>query len=229
MIILNPGPERIIMVYKSQMSNGEKGMKLNQSADPGPDFNSYITFEPLSKNNWDEFVTLFGERGACGNCWCQAYRLPKTEFDAGKKNDGNKMKMKDLVWNNRPTGILAFYEGKAIAWCALAPREDFIRLERSRVHKRIDNKPVWSIICFFIKKKFRMMGVSSIMLKAVIEHARRNNISVLEAYPLIPTSGKLPDAFAWIGLYTTFKKAGFRIADHSSKNRPLVRYYINEG
>lgn len=202
-------------------------MKNNPLNDPGPDFRSLLTFEPLSKNNWDKFVTFFGEHGACGNCWCQAYRLPKTEFDAGKKNDGNKMKMKDLVWNNRPTGILAFYEGEAIAWCALAPRENFIRLERSRVHKRIDNLLVWSIPCFFIKKKFRMMGISSIMLTAVIEHARKNDISVLEAYPMIPTSGKLPDAFVWIGVYSVFEKAGFRIVDHSSKNRPMVRYYID--
>ena len=202
-------------------------MKNNPVKNPGPDFSNHLTFEPLSKSNWDESVTLFGERGACGNCWCQAYRLPKAEFDAGKKNDGNKMKMKDLVWNNRPTGILAFHKGEAIAWCALAPREDFIRLDHSRVHKRIDKLSVWSITCFFIKKKFRMKGVSLIMLKAVIDHARKYNISVLEAYPLIPTSGKLPDAFAWIGLYSTFEKAGFRIVDHSSKNRPMVRYYID--
>jgi len=204
-------------------------MKNNPSGDPGPFFKTLLTFEPLSKSNWDKFVALFGERGACGNCWCQAYRLPKTEFEAGKKNDGNKIKMKDLVWNNRPTGILTFYEGEAIAWCALAPREDFKRLEKSRVHKRIDDKPVWSIPCFFIKKNFRMKGVSQLMLKAVIDHAGRTRIPILEAYPLKPTSGKLPDAFAWIGLYSTFEKAGFRIVNHSSKNRPMVRYYINEG
>jgi hypothetical protein len=71
-----------------------------------------------------------------------------------------------------------------------------------------------------------MKGVSLIMLKVVIDHARKNGVSILEAYPLIPTSGRLPDAFAWIGLYSTFEKAGFRIVDHTSKNRPMVRYYI---
>jgi hypothetical protein len=35
------------------------------------------------------------------------------------------------------------------------PREDFIKLENSRVHKRIDNNIVWSIPCFFIHKDFR--------------------------------------------------------------------------
>jgi hypothetical protein len=61
----------------------------------------------------------------------------------------------------------------------------------------------------------------------VIDHARKNGISILEAYPLKPTSGKLPDAFAWIGLCSTFEKAGFRIVDLTSKNRPMVRYYTD--
>jgi GNAT superfamily N-acetyltransferase len=202
-------------------------MKGVVSSDSRPDFIAGLTFEPLSKKNWNDFVRLFGERGACGNCWCQTDRIRKAEFNAGKKNGGNKMKMKNLVWNNRPTGILAFYNGVAVAWCALAPREDFIRLERSRVHKRIDDLPVWSITCFFIKKTFRMQGLSRIMLNAVIEHAGRNSISILEAYPLKPATGKLPDAFAWIGVYSSFEKAGFRIVDHTSKNRPTVRYYLD--
>ena len=73
-----------------------------------------------------------------------------------------------------------------------------------------------------------MMGLSAIMLKAVIDHARKTGISILEAYPLKPTSGKLPDAFAWIGLYSTFEKAGFRIVDHTSKNRPMVRFFVEQ-
>ena len=80
------------------------------------------------------------------------YRLSRSDFHEGKADDGNKNAMKEIVWENKPSGILAFYEGDPIAWCAFAPREDFIKLEKSRVHKRIDNKKVWSIPCFFIAK-----------------------------------------------------------------------------
>ena len=109
-----------------------------------------LTFEPLTKKNWGQFVELFGQKGACGNCWCMYYRLGNKEFREGKNNDGNKISMKKIIWDDKPAGLLGMYEGKAIAWCAFAPREDFSRLERSRVHKRIDDKPVWSIPCFFI-------------------------------------------------------------------------------
>jgi GNAT superfamily N-acetyltransferase len=122
--------------------------------------------------------------------------------------------------------MLAFFEGQAIAWCALAPREDFMRLENSRVHKRIDSQPVWSIPCFFIDKRYRRKGVSVKMLNGIINYARKKKIKILEAYPTIPTQEKLPDSFAWIGLYASFKKAGFRIADHKSKSRPMVRFYV---
>lgn len=69
------------------------------------------------------------------------------------------------------------------------------------------------------------MGVSVAMLKGVIDIARREKIKIIEAYPTIPTQDKLPDSFAWIGLYRSFEEAGFKIVDRTSKNRPMVRYY----
>jgi GNAT superfamily N-acetyltransferase len=193
-----------------------------------PDFLSQLTFEPLTKENWGKFVQLFGDRGACGNCWCMWPRLRKQDFQEGKENDGNKLAMKELVWAGKPAGILGFYEDLPIAWCAFAPREDFLKLEKSRVHKRIDDQPVWSIPCFFVDKNFRRQGVSVELLKGVIKYAQTQNIKILEAYPTIPTQEKLADSFAWIGLYKSFEQAGFEVVDRTSKNRPMVRYYIDK-
>jgi GNAT superfamily N-acetyltransferase len=200
-------------------------------ADPhaNDEFLSQLTFEPLTEANWGKFVRLFGNRGACGNCWCMFYRLSKADFDEGKADDGNKEAMHELVRQKRPAGILAFYEDIPIAWCAFAPREDFMKLERSRVHKRIDNEPVWSIPCFFIDKRFRRMGVSVELLKGVIRYAKTQGIKIIEAYPTIPTKAPLPDSFAWIGLYKAFERAGFEIVDRTSKNRPMVRFYTDKG
>jgi len=189
------------------------------------DFTNQLTYEQLTRKNWGQFVELFGNKGACGNCWCMYYRLPKSIFNEGKIDDGNKDAMKKIVWEDKPAGILGFYDGLPIAWCAFAPREDFIKLEKSRVHKPIDDKKVWSIPCFFIDKKFRRLGVSVALLKGVIRYAGENGIKIIEAYPTIPTQEKLPDSFAWIGLYKSFERAGFEIVDRTSVNRPMVRYY----
>lgn len=191
------------------------------------DFLKALRFEPLTKNNWNKFVELFGAKGACGNCWCMFYRLSKSDFSEGKTDDGNKNAMKQLVWNNQATGLLGFYEDIPIAWCAFAPREDFLKLKKSRVHKPIDNLPVWSVPCTFIAKDFRRQGVSVALLNGLIKYAKENGIKIIEAYPTIPTKENLPDAFAWIGLYKSFERAGFKIVDRTSKNRPMVRYYID--
>lgn len=191
-----------------------------------PDFLSQLTIESLTMKNWNKFTQLFGTRGACGNCWCMYYRLKKSDFLEGKADEGNKRAMEEIVKENKPAGILGLYEGIAIAWCAFAPREDFIKLEKSRIHKRIDDKDVWSIPCFFIDKNFRRLGVSVALLKGVKKYARENGIKILEAYPAIPTRDELPDSFAWIGLYKSFERAGFEIVDRRSRNRPMVRCYI---
>ena len=198
-----------------------------KKSSPDSEFLNQLIFEPLTKTNWPKFVQLFGNKGACGNCWCMYYRLPKADFTEGKVEEGNKEAMQSLLMENKPTGIIAFYEGQPIAWCAFAPREDFIKLEKSRVHKRIDDLPVWYIPWFFIDKAFRCQGVSVELLKGVISYAKENNISIIEAYPTIPTTESIADSFAWIGLYKSFERAGFEIVDRTSKNRPMVRYYTD--
>jgi GNAT superfamily N-acetyltransferase len=184
--------------------------------------------EPVTKKNWALFVKLFGEKGACGNCWCMYYRLGKTDFEAGKVEEGNKLAMKEIIWAGKPVGLLGLIDGQPIAWCAFAPREDYIKLEKSRVHKRIDNERVWSIPCFYIDKNFRRSGVSVLLLKGAISYAKKAGIKIIEAYPIIPTQNRLPDSFAWTGLYKSFERAGFEIADRTSKNRPMVRYFVDK-
>ncbi|WP_202616045.1 GNAT family N-acetyltransferase [Edaphocola flava] len=202
-------------------------MRMNLPDIPEEDFANGLRVEALSTANWSQFTRLFGPKGACANCWCMYFRRSKTDFEEGKTDDGNKEAMKALVWNNQPTGIICFYEDMPIAWCAFAPRTDFDKLKRSRVHKPIDEEPVWSIPCMFIDKAYRRLGVSVALLKGVIEYAKANGIRIIEAYPTIPTQDKLPDAFAWIGLYKSFERAGFEIVDRSSKHRPMVRFYTD--
>lgn len=196
--------------------------------DRNSDLISKLEVEPVTRNNWHKFVNLFGPKGACGNCWCMYYRLSKADFNEGKVDDSNKRAIKEIIWNEKPVGLIGLIDNQAIAWCAFAPREDFVKLEKSRVHKRIDNKAVWSIPCFFIDKKFRRSGVSVQLLKGAIEFAKDAGIKIIEAYPAIPTQDKIPDSFAWIGLYKSFERAGFEIVDRTSKNRPMVRYYIEK-
>ncbi|MCU0284802.1 MAG: GNAT family N-acetyltransferase [Acidobacteria bacterium] len=180
-----------------------------------------LNFKPLTIENWDDLVDLFGPKG-CGGCWCMSFRLKKSDF-IKLKGDGNKQAMRNLV-EHQFTGLLAYNNGEAVAWCSMSPREQFIRIENSRILKRVEKIPAWSIPCLFIKKQYRRQGVSVEILKAAVEYAKKNNIQVLEAYPVTPYQDQMPPAFAWNGLLSAYEKAGFKITLQCSKYKYIVRY-----
>ncbi len=182
---------------------------------------------PLTKNRWKDFEKLFGERGACGGCWCMYWREKNSEFKK-KKGKGNKRAMKALVNKNKTVGILAYLNNKAVGWCSVSPREDFIRLENSKVLSPVDDKPVWSVSCFFIDKEYRQQGLSTELLKGAIDFAKKKGAKILEGYPVVPYSEKIPAAFAWTGFSSAFEKAGFHEVARRSKNRPIMRYVISK-
>lgn len=181
-----------------------------------------LAIKPLTPARWKDFEALFGPRGACAGCWCQWNRLPSKEFSA-VRGPGAKRLMKRLVDAGEPTGLLA-YEGKrAVGWAALAPREAYRRLETSRVLKPVDERPVWSVPCFFTAKEARGRGVTPALLRAAAAHAKKKGASMLEGYPIDTRGKKVPAAFAWWGLKGAFEKAGFTEAGRRSKTRPIMR------
>ena len=181
-----------------------------------------LKIESLTSANWKQFEILMGEKGGCGNCWCMYFRLPYKDFQENKP-DGNKRMIKQLVNKGLPQGLIASFNNEPVGWIALAPREDYMKLENSRVFKRIDDKPVWSITCFFIKKESRHKGLSHQLIKGAVEFAKKSNIKILEAYPAIPYDKNVPHPFLWVGVLSSFLKNGFKIVRQSSKSRAMVR------
>ena len=200
--------------------NGTEGIRTKKDW-------SDLTWKPLTEENWPEFENLFGTNGACGQCWCMNHRLPKKEFEGGKKDGVNRRRMKDLADKRADTGLLFYSQGEVVGWMAMAPREDFRRLEASRIHKPIDDTKVWSLPCTFIAKEHRRTGLSYHMIRGAMEYARMNDIAVLEAYPIKTGVETQPAVFLWVGIYESFVKAGFEVVDEKSPKRPMMRCYIN--
>jgi len=186
-----------------------------------------LEFYPLTPERWADFEKLFGKNGACGGCWCMWWRLKRSEFER-QKGEGNRRAMKRIVDSGEIPGILAYAKGQAIAWCSVAPREAYSLLERSRTLKRVDDKPVWSIVCFFTAKPFRGKGIMLRLLRAAIEYVTKHGGKIVEAYPVEPKEGRMPDAFAYTGLASTFRKAGFVEVARPSEKRPIMRYTMKE-
>src|SRR5512142_553404 len=102
-----------------------------------------IICHPATADRWDDLVQLFGERGACGGCRCMAWRLSRSAFHANK-GAKNKAALRKLVNSAVAPGVLAYVDGKSAGWCAIAPREAYSALAKSRVLKPVDDKSVWS-------------------------------------------------------------------------------------
>ena len=115
------------------------------------------------------------------------WRLSGKEF-AAKKGDGTRAALKALVDRGDVPGLLAYVDGEPVGWCSVGPREAFPRLERSRVLKRVDEEPVWSIVCFYVARAARGRGLMTELVQGAIEHVRRQGGRTIEAYPVVPTS-----------------------------------------
>ncbi|MCI0351922.1 MAG: GNAT family N-acetyltransferase [Acidobacteriales bacterium] len=180
----------------------------------------------MTAARWTDLEKLFGERGACGGCWCMTWRLSRSQFEA-QKGRLNRRGFRKIV-EKSPPGILAYCNDEPVGWCAVAPREQYPVLERSRVLKPIDSQPVWSITCLFVAKPFRRSGMSVALLKAARDYARQQGASIVEGYPVEPYTANMPAVFAWTGLVSAFRKAGFKEVARRSRTRPIMRWVVHE-
>lgn len=155
------------------------------------------------------------------------WRLKRSEFEQFK-GERNKNAFKRIVNSGEAPGILAYANGQPVAWCSVAQREAFSALERSRTLKRVDDRPVWSIVCFYVAKQFRGKGVMRKLLKAAVDHVRKSGGKIVEAYPVEPKKGRIPDVYAYTGLVSAFRKAGFVEVAHPSETRYIMRYFVKE-
>ena len=126
------------------------------------------------------------------------------------KGEENKRAFKRVVDGGVAPGILAYDGDLAVGWCAVRPRADYPRFANSRTLKPVDDQPVWSVTCFFVRKGYRRQGMTVRLLEAARKHVRKQGGRLLEGYPVVPSATSTPDAFAWTGMLPAFERAGFQ-------------------
>jgi GNAT superfamily N-acetyltransferase len=186
---------------------------------------SKYKFFPVTKGRWKDFEQLFGKKGACAGCWCMYWRTSQKILDQ-QKGEGNKRAIKKFIFDGNIPGIIAYHDDQPVGWCAVALRAEYTRLQNSRILKPVDDKPVWSVPCFFIHRKYRNKGLSVQLLNASKKFVKSQGGKIIEGYPIEPREDKMPDAFAWVGLAGAFLKAGFKEVARRSETRPIMRFTI---
>ena len=178
-----------------------------------------LTVRPLTPDLWPALEDLFGERGACGGCWCMYWRIGS---DYRKRPAAkNKAAFREVVTQGPPPGLLAFDGDVAVGWCQLTPRDALPWLDRAWRLRRVDDEPVWSISCFYIRKGYRRKGVTSALIASALKTARRAKAPALEAYPL---DANLTPSASSTGFASTFERAGFKTIARHVPPRPIMRH-----
>mgnify|MGYP001766908774 CR=1 FL=1 len=184
-----------------------------------------LVFKPLTLVEWPDFVTLFEEHGPQNGCWCMYWRI-RREDCLHQFGEGNKLAFKQIVEAGQVPGILAYLDWQPVGWCSIAPRDEFVVLDRSPTLKRVDDKPVWSIVCFFTSKACRRQGLTEILIREAIAYARKRGARIIEAYPLRTEITKLLPYERFMGIQSTFERVGFQVVAQRSDRRRVMRYDI---
>jgi GNAT superfamily N-acetyltransferase len=189
-----------------------------------------INVLPLTQDRWPDLVSVFNA-GGCSEargCWCMFYRHNgKSGLPEGMTySERNRAELMNLANADPPAGLIGYIDEKPVGWISLGPRADFLRLQHSPVMKPVDDKPVWSIVCFVVPSEYRHQGTAAGLLAGAIQFAKSRNVAILESYP-VDKPGKLAENSIWFGMKSMYEKLGFVEVARRKPTRPVMRLYLS--
>jgi GNAT superfamily N-acetyltransferase len=180
-----------------------------------------LTILPLTPDLWPALEDLFGLFGACNGCWCMYWRIGSAYHK--RPREENKEALRQIVKGGSTPGLVAFDGDLAVGWCQLTPRDVLAWLDRTWWFRRVDDVPVWSISCFYIRRGYRRQGVMTQLIAAALKTAKRAGAQALEAYP-VDTSAPKSTSNVFTGTASTFARAGFKEVARRTSARPIMRH-----
>jgi len=182
-----------------------------------------LTIRPLTLDLWPALEDLFGPKGACNGCWCMYCRIG-SEYKR-RPPQANKAALRAIVRQGPPPGLLAFDAECAVGWCQLTPRDAVPWLDRTWRLARVDDQPVWSLSCFYVRIGYRRRGIAWALIKEALKVARRAKAPALEAYPF---DAQLSPSSTSTGYASTFARAGFKVVARRIPARPIMRHDLKK-
>jgi GNAT superfamily N-acetyltransferase len=152
------------------------------------------------------------------------WRRPRKEFDAGwgkgeSRGVGNRDAMASIVAAGRAGAarLRRWHPGRVVlgGTTFVAPRP-----RGSEGTPRIDDEPVWSIVCFYIARDYQGRGVAEALIRAAIEHASARGRGSSRR-----TARSRRTATPFTGHERLFEKMGFRVVRPGGR-RSTMRYEI---
>jgi GNAT superfamily N-acetyltransferase len=180
-----------------------------------------LNLHPVTRERLSDLACFSEQHGKFRYCSCMRWRLRSIDFGRSTK-ESRVAALERLVRDGKPTGVLAYLDREPVGWCSVAPRESYQGLERYRALARIDDQPVWAVVCFFVDRRFRQRGLTLALLKAALAYAHSEGAKIVEGYPVAPGSR----LYTYMGSPATFRSAGFHDVTPPGPTRSIMRYFF---
>jgi GNAT superfamily N-acetyltransferase len=182
-----------------------------------------VTFVPAILERLDDVLEVIPSGPGCT---CQYFRMSSGDYSRSDDETRVGALRRQLEGTLAP-GMVAYAGEVPVAWCGFGPRTDLERLVRSRTIPKVDDREVWSIVCFNVRTGYRRQGITKGLLAAVIGYAREMGAPALEAYPIDPEDSRVSTAFLYVGTVRTFEEAGFsKVTQTGSVSAGLPRWLM---
>ncbi|MBW7885371.1 MAG: GNAT family N-acetyltransferase [Caldilineaceae bacterium] len=182
---------------------------------------SRLQFHPVTKERLRDLARFSCEHGKFRYCSCMRWRMTSSQFRQST-TETRVAALEALVEQDIPTGVLAYADEEPIGWCSVAPRERYAALERYQALPRLDDRAVWSVVCFFVDRRFRRQGVTTRLLKAAVSYAQSQGAAIVEGYP-VESDARL---YTYMGSPEAFLRAGFRDVTPPGQARLVMRCWL---
>jgi GNAT superfamily N-acetyltransferase len=193
-----------------------------------------VTVVPANEASWEDLLKVFGTADYSGRCHCQRFKVQGWIWRDSTQEQRTAMLRAQTHCDQSDapstSGLVAYLDDEEpVGWVAVEPRTTYPKLRTTRIpwsgrNEDKDDETVWSVTCFVVRKGYRGRGLTYLLAKATIDHARSGGARALEAYPMITEPGK---EVTWgelnVGAHQIFEEAGFMQVSHPTLRRTVMR------
>lgn len=182
----------------------------------------------LDETTWDDFAQLVERHnGVWGGCWCLFFHQELSKTSVAD----NRLEKERLVRAGQAHAALVYDGDACVGWCQFGKTQELPNIKYRREYdENVSALPDWRITCFFVDRKYRGRGVSSIALSAALSEIARLGGGTVEAYPEDfngrDASKSLP--YMYNGLTSMFEHWGFEKVCTLGKHHWLVRKVVDD-
>jgi GNAT superfamily N-acetyltransferase len=188
-----------------------------------------ILIRPITKARQKDFEALMKTNAITGSCWDIWPRRMSPDGAARRAfwkakgvtaSEGNRRDAAQMIRAGKPVGLLAYRDGAPVGFLSVGPRTGYPRVDKSKTSPPVDDVAVWAVPCFYVHRTHRGTGVTTALLRAAVEYARKEGAPAVEGYPRSDDAPRVSSESAFFGTEAQFRRAGYRKVRGVKKDLP---------